>query len=340
LPAANEPNDRIGQLLRFPGVLIGLLRALSTGECVVYLTIAQSLPGFLRDCLIIRLSSLFGHPVICHLHGGNYDNFVRSQQFSVQRLIHRTLEKVSAIVVLSERLRQMFEAAPALAERVIVIPNGLPPGIKVRKEGKLLPKSETERFEVLYLSNMVETKGYWDVLEAARLLKEQGDSRFHFRFCGDFMVSSDDSVKRTAQEAERVFRACVIDQGLTEMVSFDGAVSGEKKLEALESAHIFLLPTYYVNEGQPISMIEALAHATVIIATEYRAIPDMVIPGVNGFWVPCNEPAAIAVALRDAVADRTLYSRMSVQSLRLFNERFRGETHTANLISLFQHFAN
>ena len=50
----------------------------------------------------------------------------------------------------------------------------------------------------------------------------------------------------------------------------------------MNKCFIFALPTRYPNEGQPISIIEAMGSGMFIITTDHAGIPDVVHNGVNG----------------------------------------------------------
>ena len=43
-----------------------------------------------------------------------------------------------------------------------------------------------------------------------------------------------------------------------------------------------MLPTYYKMEGQPISILEAMATGNVILTTRHAGIPDVVTDGKHG----------------------------------------------------------
>lgn len=49
--------------------------------------------------------------------------------------------------------------------------------------------------------------------------------------------------------------------------------------------YIFVLPTRYPNEGQPIGILEAMGNGMLIITTDHAGIPDIVMDGVNGIVV-------------------------------------------------------
>jgi glycosyltransferase involved in cell wall biosynthesis len=93
----------------------------------------------------------------------------------------------------------------------------------------------------------------------------------------------------------------IVQLGVGDLVTLEGEVRGERKDKVLKGFDLFLHPSRY--EGQPISVLEALA----------RGIPCLVTPGTNimeevtkagcGFAVE-GTPEAIALALRKALADR------------------------------------
>jgi glycosyltransferase involved in cell wall biosynthesis len=58
-------------------------------------------------------------------------------------------------------------------------------------------------------------------------------------------------------------------------------------------ADIFVLPTYYF-EGLPVAILEAMACAKPVVATQHRGCEDAVLDGKTGFLVPIKNPTALA----------------------------------------------
>ena len=102
----------------------------------------------------------------------------------------------------------------------------------------------------------------------------------------------------------------------------------------LQEAHCFVLPTWYINEGQPVSIIESLALGKVIISTEYRAIPDMLLEGYNGFFVMRNSPEEIADRVGYLYQNPTEITRMSQNSFAIYQQGFTTEKHLSRLIAV------
>jgi glycosyltransferase involved in cell wall biosynthesis len=58
----------------------------------------------------------------------------------------------------------------------------------------------------------------------------------------------------------------------------DEGIFGAQKQEVLEQTHIFILPTQYANEAQPIAVIEAAANGAALIVGNTGEIPEMFSP--------------------------------------------------------------
>ncbi len=85
----------------------------------------------------------------------------------------------------------------------------------------------------------------------------------------------------------------------TYFVGYQSEVAGYYRL-----FDAFLLPS--VNEGTPVSAIEALASGTPVVATRVGGVPDVVTDGVDGFLVEPRDVAAAAERLADLARDPEL----------------------------------
>ena len=80
-------------------------------------------------------------------------------------------------------------------------------------------------------------------------------------------------------------------------------VSGKKKRDLLENCDIFILPTNYPYEGQPISILEAYASSCAVITCNHSWIPDIFEDGTNGMYVNFNNSTDISSKIRSIFAD-------------------------------------
>lgn len=314
------------------GVLWRFLAGLVERHRRVYIIISQSRAGFVRDMLMVWSASLVGCDVVVHVRGGNYDGFYGQQSRLWRFLIRATLRRTRRIIALSERLRGMYRFDPVVRERVVVVPNGPPTALPGK--ARVWAPAVNRTVRLLYLSNLIQSKGYADVLQAAAMLWREGALQFELVFAGRFMRSADDKVALSSAEAERQLLARIKAEGLTEVVRYAGPVSGAAKWRLLEASDFLLLPTNYRHEGQPVSIIEAMAHGCVVIATDFRAIPDMVVDGATGALVEYGQPRQIACAVRRIAADAERYTTMSQAAVRRYRERFTQARHLDAMVAL------
>ena len=308
--------------VKYQFIFFNYLREIITGKCRIYLTISQSRQGFFRDFVMIWLAVLLRRPVVVHLKGGNYGVFYEKQPSWIRYLIRQTLLRTERILVLGKRLVNMYDFDPKLSDRIYVVENGLPyetplPRVKSLVDGKTL--------ELLFLSNLVESKGYFDVLDAIALLKESG-VKIICHFAGQFYANSDDKKVESAEHAKELFYTRIAELDIQNNVVYHGVVSGESKEQLLQSSHIFLLPTRYNNEGQPVSIIEALAFGLPVVATDYRAIPDMLLESETGCFVDYGNALQIVDAV-NYISNPLHYERLSESCIKLFSAKFTREAH-------------
>ena len=67
---------------------------------------------------------------------------------------------------------------------------------------------------------------------------------------------------------------------------YHGIVGGQDKVDLLNQCHLFSLLSRYPNEGQPISILEAMGNGMAVITTDHAGIPE-IASHENGF--ACNK---------------------------------------------------
>lgn len=296
----------------------------------VYLTIAQSKVGFLRDFCIIWWAWAWRHRIILHLKGGGFGRFYQGLPRWQKWIVRNTWRRASVIIVLGESLRSMLSFDTVLSSKLKVIANPLPEkDDELPLAGKTLPQNRRAR--VLYLSNLVKSKGYLLVLEAVRVLVKERGFSVEAHFCGEFVPEQGSDFREAVNLMKREFLELVEAGGLVENIHYHGAVSGEKKRAMLRQSDFFVLPTQYPNEGQPISIIEAMAYGLVVLATPIASIPDMIDDGVDGLIVP-PEPKAIADTLEQLIRSKEEFSAISSGAIRKYQRAFTLEAHLNAII--------
>ena len=233
-----------------------------------YLTISQSKFGNIRDLIMIKLIQLKKRKIIIHLHGGGFRNILDNEFGSFQKKInYKILSKIHAGIVLGNSLRYIFEGIIP-EEKIYVVKNCVDDEFVISNEEfneKMLSLENKEEFRILYLSNFIKEKGYEEVLQLAKLVKENNDKRFKFIFAGKFFDNDD----------KKEFFEYIDKNELSHIIEYKGVVGGNDKIDLLRKCDIFILLTRYKNEGQPISIIEAAGNGLEIISTNHAGINDI-----------------------------------------------------------------
>ena len=276
-----------------------------------YFTISQTKWGNLRDLLILKVLEIRKRKCLVHLHGGYYRKLVEMDLKNWQRKAnYNAIQKLDGVVVLGDSLKSIFRGMID-EKKIFTVPNCVDDEFVMNDEQfNEKEKNLTNRDikHVLFLSNMIRSKGYETALQLAREEKERCNKgakrKYHFDFCGKFFT----------EDEEVYFNNFVKKYGLEKYVTYHGVVIGAEKRKALFDSDIFILPTRYPNEGQPISIIEAMANGLFIITTDHAGIPDLVKDGVNGLVI--KEGCSVSIEMLDcaAIADTAFRNRKTVLS--------------------------
>lgn len=248
-----------------------VLALLKTKADIIYFTPSQTRGGNLRDLLLFWLICLRHKPCIAHIHGGYFRHLIDNDlPLCQRRLNYNAVSKLAAGIVLGNSLRGIFEGILS-DDKIFVCPNCVDDEfIADSIDDKINALRKTKTLHILYLSNFIETKGYKDVLELAEMAHKRGDDgKFVFHFAGKFFSSDE----------EKEFKGRI--KGMSN-VKFHGVVGGKEKTDLLRMCNIFVLLTTYPNEGQPISILEAMGNGMGIITTNHAGIPE-IVSNQNGF---------------------------------------------------------
>jgi glycosyltransferase involved in cell wall biosynthesis len=283
---------------------------------IVYLQCAQSFKGLLRDMPVVLLAKLFNCSTVVHCHGGNFDRLFCPSRPIAGGLANFVYRRVDIIIILAENLRQMFSHDANLMKKCVVVANGLSVAAP-----QLLEKQTEATYKILYLSNLYKEKGYLDVLEAMLILKQRGRPEVELHIAGAFLPVSQ------KQQDMQYFNDFLLRHDLTN-VTYHGVKVGDDKWGLIAACDIFILPTYYENEGQPISIIEAMAYGLPVITTDFRGIPSLVEHEVSGLFVETKDPAGIADAIIQLIDSEQLFDDIRANAFKKYQSSLTSESHS------------
>lgn len=295
-----------------------------------YVTIGLTPLGFLRDALLIWAARLLGRKVVARVDGGSFHQLYQDRPWAFRWLVKGTVNQITVFSVLSESIKVKCKVIPGLEKRLQVLSNG--GEIPANVVPKSLPKEGPVR--VVYLSNLLFEKGYADLLEAVRLLREKRPDCFRLEIAGAFMVQKPYS--NSDADVRDDFWRRVRDAGLEGVTTYHGVTTGKAKDRLLRDGHLFVLPTYYRYEGQPLSVIEAMSYGMPVIVTPWAALPEMVTDGENGFLTPPQNPRALADGVARAIATPETYASLSRAALDRFRRDFTLAAHVEGMLASFK----
>ena len=174
---------------------------------------------------------------------------------------------------------------------------------------ELQANSQAPSAKILFLSNLIPSKGVYVLLDACRVLKERG-----LAFICDFVGGE------TKEISAEVFREAVAARGLEEHVTYHGPKYGEEKHRFFMNADVFVQPTF--DDCFPLTLVEAMQYRLPIASTDVGAIPDMVEHGVNGFVCKQQDVDSLVNALERLITDPALRQQMGEAGYQRYCEEF------------------
>jgi glycosyltransferase involved in cell wall biosynthesis len=122
------------------------------------------------------------------------------------------------------------------------------------------------------------------------------------------------------------------DLGIAERTHFTGWWADVPS--ALADLDIVVLSSR--NEGTPLALIEALAAARPVVATDVGGVRQVVQDGETGWLCGPGDPDALAQRLRRAVSERDLATRLAAEGRRRVTERFGGARMVSDYLALYR----
>lgn len=297
----------IGKIKRACTFFMQVIRAVRDEQPdLVYFTPSTSGWAFYRDLITICLLRHKGQKVVLHFHNKPTDAFLN--KWYNQGLWKRFFNGVSAIF-LGEVLARQFDKFTPLCKEVYICPNGIPDKL-VSKSTESSRHVANKPFSFLFLSNMIETKGVYVLLDACAKLKQEGYS-FSCNFVGQWF-----------DVTKEAFEAKCAQLDIADCVQAFGAKYGAEKETFLRQADAFVFPTYYAAECFPLVLLEAMQYSLPIISTCEGAISNIVTNAESGWIVDKRNSEAVAEKMKNLIDHFAEAERMGIDGRRRFEDFF------------------
>jgi len=247
------------------------------------------------------------------------DFHLRSNSFS--RWKHR---QVDCFIAASEAIRQMLVADGVPDERTVTVHEGIDvehvlaaPLVDVH-QAFFLPHGAPV---VGNIAALVPHKGQRHLIEAAHIVVQTlPDVRFVILGEGELR-----------EPLERLIKEYHLEKHVL-LPGFRTDVLG-----CLKSFDLFVMSS--VTEGLGTSLLDAMACARPIVATEAGGIPEVVDRGVTGLLVPPRDHTAMAAAIVELIGDQARRQAMGAAGFARVNERFTVERMVAGTAAVYARVA-
>jgi glycosyltransferase involved in cell wall biosynthesis len=233
------------------------------------------------------------------------------------------LRHADVITANSSATEQAVRAIEPISTAVVRIPMGVSTDVPEKNDARVRELRSQFRMNrgvlVSFAGRLVEDKGLSDLLAAMVMLR--------CKFQDLTVLIIGDGPDREALERR------VRDMGLSDQVYFTGWVAPEFVPCYLAAADVFVAPSWL--EGQGLTVLEAMASGTPVVATSVGGMVDSVIHEQTGLLVEQRSPEQIAAAVERLIVEPELGERLKTRARAYVQERFCREASAKEFSKLF-----
>lgn len=288
----------------------------------IYFLCSRTFVGGLRDVYLILLFYFTDVKFYNHLHGSDFKIYIDSLPLIYCKFVKFIYKRVDHHAVLVEGMEeQLFDVSEQ--GKITVIPNFYE---NFANTNMRVLSGSADTINLVFLSSIVKTKGVFELIYAFKELRAN-NLNIHLFICGGFLSDSE----MNQDEIQQKFISLVHqDEGITYL----GLVNKQEKYEILSKSHIFVLPTYYRSEAVPLSIIEAMASGCAVVTTNYRYLPNIIQPKINGELVKVCSIKDLKYKLETLINDYNLLKKIS-ENNKIIAKDLYSEKKYQNNIKLF-----
>lgn len=282
----------------------------------VFVALCQTNGTLIRERFLISILRVLTRnqrlPVVVRLDSSLFLSWNPASKIALRfkKLLHQS----TRIVVLGPKQYEAVIKHYSVDDaRVHIVPNAS--NISVASEDEVRAKhTGIGPISILHLGSLIESKGFAELIDAIPLLEQH----ISVVVCGRPTASRYD--KRFPSTAEQIEWLLDRQDHLPQFRWVNGAV-GEEKVELFRNAHLFVLPTYYPVEAQPLVLLEAIASGCVVVTTNVGEIPFM-IDSSCGLILTDTSPHHIAETINQLSADSDRRIDLALRARDVLQNRF------------------
>lgn len=296
-----------------------LLELIKDKPNLCYFALSNSGLAFYKDVLLVFLLKLFKVRIVFHLHSKGIKN---NQTRKLNYLLYNYVFRNCSVILLSYYLYDDIKTFVS-KNNVYVCANGIPDIENIQEISKVKKQdASNEVVEILFLSNLIESKGVFLLLEACKIIQNNNVPFFCTFAGGEGDITADKFLQK------------VQDLNLENHVKYVGKKYDKEKIAIFSKADIFAFPTY--NEAFGLVNLEAMQYSIPIVSTFEGGIPDVVDDGVTGFLVPQKDSQALAEKLELLIRNPKLRIKMGVAGREKYENEFTLQAFESKLQEILE----
>jgi len=285
---------------------------------LIYISLTANPPGFYKDFLLAMLVKLFNTNIVYHHHNKGFSEFSKNR---LTAFCYKHVFRNTNSILLSEKLYPDIKQYVS-PQHVYYVPNG----IKGITYSNSIVEIKPKVISLLFLSNMMEEKGVFVLLDACEILKKR-NILFQCHFIGSW-----------ADVTEPYFNAVLEQKDLVNEVKALGPKYGKEKEYYFCNSEIFIFPTYYKLETFGLVAVEAMQHKLPLIVTNVGALPDIVADGKSGYVIEEKNPIILADKIEILINNPELREKMGQNAFEKYEQYYTVSHFETNFVTCLNHF--
>ena len=242
------------------------------------------------------ISKILKKPIVIKIHGTDINSYIK--YYFRRKMICYTLKHSHKVIAVSDALKKKVIEIGVPEERIIVIPNGINTDLfrpmekeNCRKELDL----PIEKKIVLFVGNLKPEKGLSTLIKACNQINKVEDKKYLLVILGDGQL-------------QKTLKNKVNQLNMMDIVRFEGRKPHDEIPIWINACDVFCLPS--LNEGCPNVVLEALACAKPVVATNVGGIPEIISSESLGILVEPMNWESLAKAIIKALGKSWDYSKL------------------------------
>lgn len=285
-----------------------------------------NLTNVLLSGIVPEIKRRLKAPVICTLQGDDVFLELLPEQYRSRclHLIGEHCRHVDGFIATSGYYADFMSKYLSLPrERIDVVY----PGLNLSGHGDRKPERNGTPFTIGYFARICPEKGLHVLVEAARLLQQQGAAPFRLRVSG-WLGGRD---RPYFDELCRRIR----DWGMGSQFDYVESPDHASKIRFLQSLDVLSVPTTY-REPKGLYVLEALANGVPVVQPRHGSFPELIEATGGGVLVNPDDPEDLARGLKRLMENQTYRADLARKGKEAIGRRFHADRMAAETMAVYR----